>query len=258
MAESRMTWKVRGIFKIYDSYIRRPVSTAGLRIRTDQGLSVIRKSEGIVVFVENHNFTSRESAQVVLESPLFLTEIVVLPLDRDPEVQVVWLRPGSRYPAGSGSSRIHGSAVPGTEISFVFTGGPDPMKLLKDCRAKDEEISIYHPGIRSLEGCTLELELKRKRGKIRLEKCLDDTRPDTGIYRFRGGPLSGVYQKMDTVIRNVHETRTGEDGTYLLLFKTVPGPEAAGRLWWKDPETGENRELRLNVREGGSIRQDLI
>ena len=91
MAESRMTWKVRGIIKIYDSYIRRPASTASLQIRTDQGLSVIRKSEGILVFVENHNFTDRGPVQVVLESPLFLRETVVLPLDSDPEVQVVWL-----------------------------------------------------------------------------------------------------------------------------------------------------------------------
>ena len=90
MAESRMTWKVRGIIKIYDSYIRRPASTANLQIRTDQGLSVIRKSEGILVFVENHNFTDRGPVQVVLESPLFLRETVVLPLDSDPEVQVVW------------------------------------------------------------------------------------------------------------------------------------------------------------------------
>ena len=258
MAESRMTWKVRGIIKIYDSYIRRPASTASLQIRTDQGLSVIRKSEGILVFVENHNFTDRGPVQVVLESPLFLRETVVLPLDSDPEVQVVWLRPGNQYPAGGGSSRIYGSAAPGTEISFAFTGGPDSMKLLRDLKVKDKEISIYHPGIRSLEGCTLELELKRKRGKIRLEKCLDDSRTDTGTCRFQGEQLSGTYQKMDTVVRNVQEARAGEDGAYLLLFKTVPEPVSSGRLWWKEPETGRTGELRVNVREGGSVRQDLL
>lgn len=258
MAEIRMTWKVRGILKIYDSYIRRPVSTDGLRVRTDQGLSVIRKSEGILVFVENHNFTEKEAVQVVLESPVFLTETVTLPMDCDPDVQVVWLRPGNGYPAGAGSSRIYGSAAPGTEVSFVFTGGQAPMKLLKDCGAGDQEISIYHPGFRSLEGCVLELERKGKREKIRLGKCLDDTRPEAGVYRLREGSVSADHRKTGTAIRTVYEARAGADGMYLLLFKGMPGPEIPGRLGWKDPETGESRETDVYAREGGSVRQDLI
>ena len=63
---------------------------------------------------------------------------------------------------------------------------------------------------------------------------------------------------MDTVVRNVQEVRAGEDGAYLLLFKTVPEPVASGRLWWKEPETGRTGELRVNVREGGSVRQEDV
>ena len=58
----------------------------------------------------------------------------------------VFRDPGNQYPAGGGSSRIYGSAAPGTEISFAFTGGPDSMKLLRDLKAKDKEISMQKDG----------------------------------------------------------------------------------------------------------------
>lgn len=255
MAKGPMTWNVRAILKICDSFTRKPASLAMLRVTVDAGLTVIQKPEGILVFVENHNYHEEEQATICLESPIFLRKEITLSLAGPPCVTVVWMVPGELYPASALSSRLYGSAPPGACLSFVFTENTGAMKLLKDYKSK-EDLVIYHPGILSLEGYILELEWSGRRQRVTVVRQLEKPQPDTGLYLTEEAPEPGCYPKMDTAVRIVFSTFASEKGRYTFLFKSLPGPEAEGRIEWE--AEGSRRETGVTVKEGKSIRLDIV
>lgn len=256
MAEIRMTWKVRAILKIYDSFTRRPALLSTLRVTADAGLTAIRKPDGILVFVENHNYVETGKKEVGLESPIFLKKRLSIPMGEAPQVTVVWLDPGEGYPAPPQSARLYGRALPGAALSFVFMQEGGAMKLLSDYRAGNNLLEIYHPGILSLEGYVLELEWAGKRETVAIGKELEKTRPETGAYRIAGAPRLGEYPKMDTTLRIVYHTDANERGMYTFLFAKVPAAEAAGRI--EMVADGIKKEVNVSVRDGSSIRLDLV
>lgn len=254
MAKGRMTWNVRAILKICDSFTRRPVSLALFRVTADAGLTAIQKPEGILVFVENHNYQEKEQTRICLESPVFLRREITLSLAGPACVTVVWMIPGEIYPASALSSRLYGSAPSGARISFVFTENMGAMKLLSDYGSKDALV-IYHPGILSLEGYILELERSGRREQVTVVRQLEKPRPETGLYVTEEAPKLGRYPKLDTAIRIVFCTFANEKGRYTLLFQSLPAPEAKGRIELE--AEGSRREACVTVKEGKSVRLDF-
>lgn len=254
MAGGRMTWNVRAILKICDSFTRRPASLAPLRVTVDAGLTAIRKPEGILVFVENHNYREKEQVRVRLESPVFLPREITLSLAGPPEVTAVWMVPGECYPAPASASRLYGSAPPGASLSFVFTEDTGALKLFGDYRSKDALV-VCHPGILSLEGYILELEWSGRRERVTVVRQSDKPRPDTGCYQTREEPEAGPYPKKDTSVRVVYCTVASEEGRYVFFFKNLPAPEAEGRIELE--AEGKRREACAAVREGKNVRLDF-
>lgn len=248
-----MTWNVRAILKICDSFTGRPASLSHLRVTADAGLMAIRKPEGLLVFVENHNYRAMERARILLESPVFQKREITLSLAEPPRVTVVWMVPSETYPEAPGSARLYGSAPGGARLSFVFTEHAGSMKLLSDYSSPGDALIIYHPGILSLEGYTLEFEYSGRREQAAIGRKLEITGPDTGSY-LAEDLVPGHYPKMDTIVRRVYHAAATEKGMYAFLFRSLPAPEAKGRLELK--AEGVRREACASLREGRSVRLD--
>lgn len=269
MAEVRMTWKVRGAVKLYDGFTGRPPSLAALRVYAEEGLSVIKKLEGILVFVENRNFKERDAFSVKIESPIYVTEFFSLPLGERPRTLCLRLSPREGYPAPGGTTRLYGHTWPGAKVSFCFSGG-EGLKLLADVEEAREEarrIKLYHPGRRSLEGFWVELEAGGYRERFLLGEPTEEAGAETKCYRVerseagRGtekkkGAAAMGFPRSDTASRLVYRTQADEDGRYMLFFKG--GEKTEGMLYLETEETWESLPAALTPGEGvrldGTIR----
>lgn len=254
MAEIQMIWKACAVLKLYDSFTGRSPSTSEFRITMEEGLSVVRKQEGVLVFVEHKNCRKKECCQVYLESPIYVPVKLSIPMAGQPQVLCVWLSPKASYPAPGQAARLYGHTWPEAEISFCFTDGSERMKLLSDMEAGSDSIRFYHPGRRSLEGRLVELEAEGRRERFLLLQAEPGTAPESGVYtvsRTEGGGFS----KLETQVRLVHETKADETGNYMLFFKGIAETGAKGRL--SVLAGGENTEVLATVYQGRAVRLDV-
>lgn len=254
MAEIQMIWKACAVLKLYDSFTGRSPSTSEFRITMEEDLSVVRKQEGVLVFVEHKNRRKKECCQVCLESPVYVPVKLSIPMTGQPQVLHVWLSPSASYPASGQAARLYGHAWPEAELSFCFTDGSERMKLLSDVEAGSGSIRLYHPGRRSLEGRLVELEAGGRRERFLLLQAEPGTAPETGVYtvsRTEGGGFS----RLETQVRLVHETKADKTGNYMLLFKGIAAAGAKGRL--SVLAGGEKTEIPATVYQGRAVRLDV-
>lgn len=252
MIKTQISWKVKGVLQVYDRFSLRPVLLSSLRIILPEGLSVIKKPEGILVFAENQTRKTDAPDKIRLESPVFLPAELTLSREEPFSPVCVWMYPSSRYPAPAQSSKLYGKAYPGTEVFFVFEQ-ESSIKLLSEAKKSSGFLEIYHPGRKSLEGYLLELEAEGRRERILLKKYQKNEKPETGFYEIEGELCSEPYPRLETAVRPVFFTRADNEGNYTLFFRDVP-QNASGRVCLV--YGSRNQEKEVNIRRGGSVRLD--
>lgn len=254
MAKIRITWNVRGAVKLYDSFTARPANLSSLRIFTDEGIWVLRKPEGVLVFAEDKKRAEKKPVKVRLESPIFLPESLILPPDAPADLSCLWMRPGGRYPAPASATKLYGEAEPGARLGFVFRSEASEMKLLSGLKKDSQTVEIYHPGKRSLEGRFVEAEWKDTRIWMKIGKCMANPRPETGIYAFSfAGETEGrEYPRLETKLLLGFVSEADQEGSYLFFFREVPGSCPFGRLYLQEGQTKSQKEVQLIP--GGSVK----
>lgn len=280
MDRGRITWKIRGALQLYDSFSARPANLSQLRILTEEGICVMKKEGGLLVFAESGRGTAdrggvkengEEFIRIRLESPIFLPEEITLSSSPENLPVCLRLRPNKAYPASSRAAVLYGHCAPGAELFFVFDapktgmGDGSEKRLLGDISPDAQVMEIYHPGRNSLEGEWIELEYGGCRERLFLgsAEASGAKRPDTGKYRLCGQRVSKMYPRMETVLRLVYFTRADWQGEYVFYFRQVPGGSTCGRICVQTAGNGQgihakrNTEQEITVVQGESIRLDL-
>lgn len=260
MNRGRITWNIRGVLQVYDSFTARPANLSHLRVLTEEEIRVIKKEGGILVFAENSGKNEKNSVWVRLESPIFLPEEIRLSPSANPLPRCIRLRPSKAYPAPSRTGIVYGYCAPGAELFFVFdalrtgAGEGNEKKLLNDIVPGTETVKLYHPGRRSLEGEWIELTYGRCRERLYLGQmnAEEQERPDTGEYRICGQTAES-YPRLETALRLVYFTRADAQGEYCFYFRQVPEGMARGRICVQDGRA----EQEVTVLQGKSVRLDI-
>lgn len=277
MDRGRITWKIRGALQVYDSFSARPANLSKLRIWTEEGICVMKKEGGLLVFAESEGgLPARGGAEekenvftrIRLESPLFLSEELTLSSSPEHLPMCLRLRPSKAYPVSSGTAVLYGHCTPEAEVFFSFDGQTNPggdgneKKLLSDVSPDAQAVEIYHPGRNSLEGEWIELEYKNFRERLFLgqKKASDTKRPDTGKYSLQG-ERKNTYPRLETALRLLYFTRASQEGEYIFYFRQVPGGQEKGRICLQSEKNGkkgkQKEEWEITIAQGESIRLDL-
>lgn len=274
MDRGRITWKIRGALQLYDSFSARPAKFSQFRILTEEGICVMKKEGGLLIFAESGRGhlaggglgkSGEEFTRIRLESPIFLPEELTLSSSLENLPVCLRLRPNKAYPAPSNAAVLHGHCAPGAEVFFVFDvpkngmGDGSEKKLLSDLCPDVRTLEIYHPGRNSLEGEWIELEYHGCRERLFLGRmeASEQKRPDTGKYRLCGQGAGGTYPRLETVVRLVYFTKADPQGEYVFYFRQVPGGSAGGRIGLSVKGEEQKAEREIRVVQGESIRLDL-
>lgn len=253
MIKTQIHWHVKGVIQVYDRFSLRPVLLSSLRIVLPDGLSVVRKPDGILVFSESRARKSDIPDKIRLESPIFLPVELTLSKEESYLPVCVWMHPSSQYPAPAQSSKLYGRVCPGTEVFFVFDEEPSSIKLLSEGKKSLGFLEIYHPGRKNLEGYLLELEAEGRKERVLLKKYQKNKKPETGLYDIEGELQNESYPRLETIVRPVFFTRADSEGNYTLFLRDVP-QNSSGKVYL----VNENREVekKVDIRRGGSVRLD--
>lgn len=259
MAELHLTWRVRGVLRLYDSFTARAANLSAFRVmvRTPEGVSMVRKPDGILVFIGSGPAAGASGPlEIRLESEVFFPVSVTLAEASRQRPHIVWLRPNARYPAPALSSKLYGRVQPRAGLRFVFTGGGTLMKLLTELKEERGLAEIYHPGKNSLEGQMLELRHEGRRDWLALEEQAGSPGPQTGLYTYSGIQKGHVYPRLETSLQPVYSTEADGEGNYTLFFRETPKARSAGRLYIRAGE--RETELAAEILRGESLRLDGI
>ncbi len=259
MAGLGFGWSVQGALWLYDSFTGRAVDSRTLRVKTEEGIQVIPKSGGLLVFAESESGKKRERLWVCLESPIFLPQEMLLPSGEKVLPVCLRLWPKKEYPVPWNASRLYGKCLPNEEVFFVFenfSGREEryPKRLLTNVTSETSFVEIYHPGRRSLEGERLELEYSAFREQVLLGRMEPGKRPDTGRYFLENERVKEAYPRLETKIRLVFYARADEEGNYILYFRHIQGEAASGRICMGAGE----KQQQVKIRQGESVRADFI
>lgn len=280
MDRGRITWKIRGALQLYDSFSARPTNLSQLRILTEEGICVMKKEGGLLVFAESGRGTAdggsvkekgEEFIRIRLESPVFLSEELTLSSSPENLPVCLRLRPNKAYPASSRAAVLYGHCAPGAELFFVFdapktgVGDGSEKRLISDVSPDAQVMEIYHPGRNSLEGEWIEMEYGGCRERLFLGRteASGRKRPDTGKYRLCGQRVEKTYPRLETVLRLVYFTRADQQGEYVFYFRQVPEGKACGRICVQAAENGQGlyakrkTEQEITVVQGERVRLDL-
>ncbi len=253
MAEMQMTWKVRGVLKLYDSFTGRHPSMASFQVFPEEGLSVIKKTDGILVFVENRNFRHRDVFHVKLSSPVYVEERIMFPLQKEVSIQCLRMYPKTGYPAPFGTTRLYGHTWPGAEVSFCFTGGTEKIRLLSDKKTDDRKVKLYHPGRKSLEGFWIQIQNHLCSQRFLLGEPIETDGIESGVYLVKDSKSETDFLKMETEVSMVYRTKADENGNYMLFFKNVRESKTNGFLYLRKNEKEEVLSVQLTAGAGTCV-----
>lgn len=252
MAKALITWKVRGAIKLYDSFTGRPVKLPGIRVVTDEEVSVLQKGEGVLVFAGN-KAGGEKPLRVRMESQAFLTEEILLPAKASADLFCLWLWPDKKYPVPASATKMYGRARPGAWMGFVFAEEIPEMRLSDDLGTDSQRAEICHPGKRSLEGRLLEIRRENARNWVKIGRRVGGSRMETGIYEFSflGEKGEKTYPRKGTILRMGYVSRADEDGNFIFFFRNTPRESFAGRVYFRDGDREICREVQ-GVRGGST------
>lgn len=175
----------------------------------EENLSSIRKQDGYHVFCD----LSGNEAEVCLESPLYQTQIIKLPIGQEkPNVHTVRMLPGISYPLLQGATVIKGALPDSSVLRLFIPAQKRGCKLLGDYDpdVQGAKLSLFTPTRMSFMGKTMCICDKDK--NYEFFKITDQK----GNVCMLEHPLSKNYQKRESSVYPVYEITGGEDGSFYL------------------------------------------
>ena len=194
--------------RLRDAFTGEPVSAGGT-LRTLSGGRGEKKREGYFLFLD----VGSPVFEAEIESSVYQRQKLHLPADSGACVEEILLYPSPAYPLREGVTVVRGRTKPGSVLRFHVRDGQGNVRLIRDYRKGEEEISFYIKD--RISGMFWYVW---KKGKEEGEYFRADRPGEEGEqYRLKK-PLAWDYQKRDTLICPARESIADEEGEFYLLL----------------------------------------
>lgn len=212
MVLQEMKIRLSKAVRLRDAFTGEPVP-AGVTLRALSGGSVVKKREGYYLFLD----VKSPVFEIEVESPVYQRQKIKLLADSGACVEEILLYPSPAYPLRQGVTIVRGKTEPGSMLRFHVRDSQGNVRLIRDYRKGEEEISFYIK-----DGVPEVFWYVWKKGQdegeyFRAERSLEEGE----LYRLKR-PLACDYQKKDTLICPAKESIADEEGEFYLLLSDIP------------------------------------
>ncbi len=195
-----------------DAFTGMPVS-AEIQIHSLSGGSAEKKSGGYVLFL---NVDSPE-IEIEVNSPIYQYRKLSLKTDGGEEAEEILLYPSPAWPLREGHTAVRGRAKPGSVLRCYLEDARESCRLLQDYRERENKISFYlKRGTRSVFWHIRKKQ--EKSGEYFHMRYLEGDHEYFQLFQ----PLTGSWQKKDTLLFPARESIADETGEIYLLLGKLP------------------------------------